>query len=205
MLKQRACPPKPLAEEDKRFMNLKSKIREVQDWPKVGVNFKDITTLLEDKEVFKYVIDKLCEPYEKKSLFTSPLRKGRKIKVEKLVAIDARGFILASAMAYKMGVGVCLVRKKGKLPYKTKSRDYDLEYGSNTIEMHEDSIKENEKVVIVDDLIATGGTMLASCELIEEMKGEIVGISCVIDLPFLNGSEKLKKYKLNYLVEYRSE
>ena len=173
-------------------MNLKSKIREVPDWPKEGVNFKDITTLLENKEIFKYVIDKMCTPYEN-------------VLVDKLVAIDARGFILASAMAYKMGVGVCLVRKKGKLPYKTKSRDYDLEYGSNTIEMHEDSIKLGEKIVIVDDLIATGGTMLASCELVEEMKGDIIGISYIIDLPFLGGSEKLGKYKLNYLVSYNSE
>lgn len=173
-------------------INLKEKIREVQDWPKAGVNFKDITTLLEDKSVFRYVIDKLCEPYLNK-------------EINKLVAIDARGFILASAMAYKLGVGVCLVRKKGKLPYKTKSRDYDLEYGSNTIEMHEDSIKSGEKIVIVDDLVATGGTILASCELVEELGGEIIGISYIIDLPFLNGSKKIEKYNLNYLVSYDSE
>lgn len=185
-------------------LNLKSKIREVPDWPKEGVNFKDITTLLEDKESFKYVIDKLCEVYERPHP-NLPLSKGKEVRVEKMVAIDARGFILASAMAYKMGVGVCLVRKKGKLPYKTKSRDYDLEYGSNTIEMHEDSIRPGEKVVIVDDLIATGGTMLASCELVEEMGGEILGISCIIDLPFLGGSKKLEKYKLNYLVSYECE
>ncbi len=178
--------------EGRNNMDLKSKIREVPDWPKPGVNFKDITTLLEDAEIFKYLIDKLCEPYQNK-------------QIDKIVAIDARGFILASAMAYKMGVGVCLVRKKGKLPYKTKSRNYDLEYGSNTIEMHEDSVKAGEKVVIVDDLIATGGTMLASCELVEEMGGEILGISFIIDLPFLNGSQKLGKYNLNYLVSYQSE
>jgi adenine phosphoribosyltransferase len=186
-------------------MNLKSKIREVPDWPKKGVNFKDITTLLEDKETFKYVIDKLCEAYESENNDGILNQVQDDKKVDKLVAIDARGFILASAMAYKMGVGVCLVRKKGKLPYKTKSRDYDLEYGSNTIEMHEDSIHPGEKVVIVDDLIATGGTMLASCELVEEMGGEILGISCIIDLPFLGGSQKLEKYKLNYLVSYDSE
>lgn len=173
-------------------MNLKDFIREVPDWPKPGVNFKDITTLLEDKEVFKYLIDKLCEPYLGKN-------------VDKLVAIDARGFILASAMAYKLNTGVCLVRKKGKLPYKTKSRDYDLEYASETIEMHEDTIKPEEKVVIVDDLVATGGTILATCELVEELKGDIVGISFIIDLPFLGGSKKIEKYNLNYLVSYESE
>lgn len=184
-------------------MNFKKYIREVPDWPKPGVNFKDITTLLEDKEVFKYLIDKLCEPYERPH--PNPLLRKERGQIDKLVAIDARGFILASAMAYKLGTAVCLVRKKGKLPYKTKSRNYDLEYGSETIEMHEDSIKPGEKVVIVDDLIATGGTMLASCELVEEMGGEILGISCIIDLPFLGGSQKLKKYNLKYLVSYDSE
>ena len=173
-------------------MNLKEKIREVPDWPKPGVNFKDITTLLEDKEVFKYVVDKLCEPYQNK-------------EIDKIVAIDARGFILASAIAYNLNVGVSLVRKKGKLPYKTKSREYTLEYASEIIEMHEDTIKAGEKVVIVDDLVATGGTILATCELVEEFGGEIIGISFIIDLPFLGGSEKIKKYNLNYLVSYDSE
>lgn len=173
-------------------MNLKEKIREVPDWPIKGVNFKDITTLLEDKDVFKYLINKLCEPY-------------LNIQVDKIVGIDARGFLFAGAMALKLNAGISIVRKKGKLPYKTKSRDYILEYASNTIEMHEDTIKPNEKVVIVDDLIATGGTMLASCELVEEMGGEILGISAIVDLPFLNGSSKLKKYNFNYLVSYESE
>ena len=113
-------------------MNLKQKIREVPDWPKQGVNFKDITTLLEDRENFKIVIDKLCEPYLGK-------------KIDKIVGIDARGFLFAGAIAYKLDAGVSVVRKKGKLPYKTKSRDYILEYASNTIEMHEDTIKPGEK------------------------------------------------------------
>ena len=173
-------------------MDFKKYIREVPDWPKSGVNFKDITTLLENKEIFKVMIDKMCEPY-----------KG--MQIDKVVAIDARGFLLASVMAYKLGVGVSLVRKKGKLPFKTKEREYTLEYASEIIEMHEDTIKPNEKVVIVDDLVATGGTILATCELVEEMGGEIVGISFVIDLPFLGGSEKLKKYDLHYLVSYDSE
>lgn len=173
-------------------INLKKYIREVPDWPIKGVNFKDITTLLEDKDIFKYLIDKLCEPYLNQ-------------KIDKIVGIDARGFIFAGAMALKLDCGISVVRKKGKLPYKTKSREYVLEYASNTIEMHEDAIKPNEKVIVIDDLIATGGTMLATCELIEEMDGEIIGISAIVDLPFLNGSKKLEKYTFNYLVSYDSE
>jgi adenine phosphoribosyltransferase len=173
-------------------MDIKKYIREVPDWPKPGINFKDITTLLEDKDVFKYVIDELCQPYT-----------GQQI--DKLVGIDARGFLLASAMAYKLGAGISIVRKKGKLPYNTKSRDYSLEYASATVEMHEDTIKVGEKVVIVDDLVATGGTLLATCELVEELQGEIIGVSYIIDLPFLERSKKLEKYKLNYLVSYDKE
>ena len=173
-------------------MDLKQYIREIPDWPKIGVNFKDITTLVENKDVFRYVIDKLCEPY-----------KGN--KVDKVVGIDARGFLLSSAMAYKLGAGISIVRKKGKLPYKTKARDYSLEYASATIEMHEGTIKQGERVVVVDDLAATGGTLLASCEIVEELGGEIIGVSYIIDLPFLGGSRKLAKYKLNYLVSYESE
>ena len=140
-------------------IDLKKHIREVPDWPIKGVNFKDITTLLEDKDIFKYLIDKLCEPYLNQ-------------KIDKIVGIDARGFLFAGAMAIKLDCGVSVVRKKGKLPYKTKSREYVLEYASNTIEIHEDTIKPGEKVIVVDDLIATGGTMLATCELIEEMNGD---------------------------------
>ncbi|MFH1610480.1 MAG: adenine phosphoribosyltransferase [Patescibacteria group bacterium] len=173
-------------------MDLKKHIREVPDWPIKGVNFKDITTLLEDKDIFKYLIDKLCEPYLNQ-------------KIDKIVGIDARGFLFAGAMALKLDCGVSVVRKKGKLPYKTKSREYVLEYASNIIEMHEDTIKPNEKIIIVDDLIATGGTMLATCELVEEMNGDIIGISAIVDLPFLNGFKKLKKYSFNYLVSYDSE
>lgn len=173
-------------------MNFKKYIREIPDWPKTGVNFKDITTLLENKEIFVKVIDKLCEPYLNK-------------KIDKVVGIDARGFILAGAMAYNLKAGISVVRKKGKLPYKIKSRDYELEYASETIEMHEDTIKPGEAVVLVDDLVATGGTLEAACELVEELQGKIMGVSCVIDLPFLGGSEKLSKYNFYYLTSYDSE
>lgn len=125
--------------------------------------FYDITTLLENAEALKYAIDKLAEPFQNQ-------------KIDKVVGIDARGFLLASAVAYILGSGISLVRKKGKLPYKTISRDYTLEYASNTVEMHEDTIKPGEKVILIDDLIATGGTVCAAVELIEEMGGEIQGI-----------------------------
>lgn len=173
-------------------MDLKKYIREVPDWPKAGVNFKDITTLLEDKEVFKYIIDELNKPYLNEN-------------IDKIVGIDARGFLLASAMAYNLGTGISIVRKKGKLPYKTIAQDYTLEYASNTIEIHEDTIRPGEKVLIVDDLVATGGSMQATIALVEQMQGEIAGISYIIDLPFLGGSKKLAKYNSHYLVSYDQE
>lgn len=173
-------------------MNLKKKIREVPNWPIKGVNFKDITTLLEDKKTFKYVVDEMANPFMKK-------------KIDRVVAIDARGFLLATPIAYKIGAGVSLVRKKGKLPYKTISATYQKEYGPDIITMHKDTIRSGEKVLIVDDLLATGGTLGAAVKLVEKLKGKIVGISFIIDLPFLGGSEKFKKYNLHYLVSYDQE
>jgi len=173
-------------------MNLKQYIREVPDWPIKGVNFKDITTLLENKKTLRYVIDKLTEPFLKE-------------KIDKIVAIDARGFLLATPMAYKLKTGVCLVRKKGKLPYKTTKVSYEKEYGLDTLTMHKDTIKAGERVLIVDDLLATGGTMQATIKLVEKLGGKITGIAFIIDLPFLGGSKKFKKYKLHYLVSYESE
>src|SRR3989339_1432247 len=140
-------------------MDFKKHIREIPDWPKPGINFYDITTLLENKKAFKILIDCLCYPYKDQ-------------KIDKVVGIDARGFLLAGAMAYQLSTGVSVIRKKGKLPYKTKTRDYVLEYASETIEIHEDTIKLGEKVIIVDDLVATGGTLLAAAELVEELGGE---------------------------------
>ena len=173
-------------------MNLKSKIREVPNWPIKGVNFKDITTLLQDEKTFRYVVDELAWPF-------------KKTKIDKIVAIDARGFLLAAPVAYKLGVGVVLVRKKGKLPYKTIQATYQKEYGPDILAMHQDAIKPGEKVLIIDDLLATGGTMLAAIKLIKKLKGKIVGISFIVDLPFLGGNKKLKKYNLHYLVSYDKE
>jgi len=173
-------------------MNLKSKIREIPDWPIKGVNFKDITTLLEDGKTFRYVISKLIQPFSKNH-------------IDRVVAIDARGFLLASTVAYKLGCGVSIVRKKGKLPYKTIEATYTKEYGQDTLTIHEDTIKPGDNVLMVDDLVATGGTMMASIQLVEKLGGKIAGISCIIDLPFLGGSKKLNRYRQEYLVRYEKE
>ncbi len=173
-------------------MDLKNKIREIKDWPIKGVSFKDITTLLQDGKIFKYVIDEMTSPY-------------KAVKIDKVVAIDARGFLLAAPIAYKLGCGVCLVRKEGKLPYKTIKETYQKEYGLDTITMHKDTIGSGERILMVDDLIATGGTMRAAIRLVEKLGGKIIGISFIIDLPFLGGSKKFSKYKLHWLVNYDSE
>ncbi|MDP3883038.1 MAG: adenine phosphoribosyltransferase [Candidatus Staskawiczbacteria bacterium] len=170
---------------------IKAKIREIPDWPKPGVNFKDITPLLEDKKLFSLTIDRLCAPYENE-------------KIDKIIGIDARGFLLASAMAYKLKTGVAIIRKKGKLPSKTVSKQYALEYGSNTIEMHQDSILPGEKILLVDDVLATGGTMAAAVNLVKKLKGEIIGIEFLIELSFLNGKNALKGQKINSLIKYES-
>ena len=169
---------------------IKSKVREIPDWPKKGINFKDISPLIEDAKTFRLVIDELAKPYLNR-------------KIDKVVGIDARGFIFASALAFKLKAGVVMVRKKGKLPSERISVRYALEYGSNTIEMHKDSIKPGERVLMVDDLLATGGTMKAGVELVEKLKGKIAGIEFVIELSFLKGREKLKGYKVRSLAKYR--
>ena len=175
-------------------IDLKSKIREVPNWPKEGVNFKDVTTLLQDGDLLVETIDQLTGLLEGKS-------------IDKIVGIDARGFIFATPVAYKLKKGLSIVRKKGKLPFETIEKDYALEYASNTIQMHKDAVLPGENVVLIDDLCATGGTALASCDLIEELGGKLVGIYFVVDLPFLEGSKKLKDrgYEVKSLVEYDHE
>jgi len=175
-------------------MDLKAKIREVDGWPKPGISFKDITTLLEDKDALHETVDLLAAPYV-----------GQKI--DKVVGIDARGFLLAAPVAYKLNTGLAIVRKKGKLPSKTISQDYVLEYASNTVEMHDDAIKPGETVLLIDDLCATGGSALAACDLIERLGGKIIGIGFLVDMPFLGGSKKIKDrgYRMMNLVEYDSE
>jgi adenine phosphoribosyltransferase len=175
-------------------MDLKSKIREIPNWPKPGVNFKDITTLLEDSAAFHEAVEAMAAQFLGK-------------KIDKIVGIDARGFLLASPIAYKLNTGLAIVRKKGKLPSRTIAQEYTLEYASNTIEMHDDSIKPGENVILIDDLCATGGTALAACNLIEKMGGQIIGIGFLIDLPFLGGTKKIKArgYITHSLLQYDSE
>jgi len=173
-------------------MDLDQFIRKVPNWPKEGILFYDVTTLFENKEVFAYLVQELIKPFATQ-------------KVDKVVGIDARGFVLAGVVGYRLGAGVSLVRKKGKLPHKTIQESYTLEYASETIEMHEDTLRKGEKILIIDDLIATGGTLQAAAKLVERLGGKIVGIAVIVDLPFLGGSAKLKKYKVHSLISYYGE
>ncbi len=170
------------------------RIRKIINFPKAGILFFDVTTLFEDAEAFRIIIDEMVERYT-----------GQKI--DKVVGIDARGFLLASALAYKLGAGISVVRKKGKLPFTTIGANYEKEYGLDTIEMHNDTIKSGEAVIIADDLLATGGTILASVDLVEQLGGRIVGIEFLVNLSFLPGYEKLKArgYLANYLISYDNE
>ncbi|MFH0935236.1 MAG: adenine phosphoribosyltransferase [Candidatus Omnitrophota bacterium] len=170
-------------------VELKNYIRDIPDFPKKGIIFKDITTLLQDKKAFACAIDALADKFRDK-------------QIDLVVAVDARGFILGGAVAHKLGTGFVPVRKKGKLPYKTNSVTYELEYGSGTLEMHDDAVKPGDKILIIDDLLATGGTVKAAAELISKAGGEIIGIGFLIELTFLKGIEKLKGYPVYSLIKY---
>lgn len=169
--------------------DLKSFIRDIPDFPKEGIVFKDITTLLQDKDALRVAIDALAEKYE-----------GQDIDV--VVGIEARGFIFGTALAYKLGTGFVPVRKKGKLPYKTKEVTYDLEYGTDALEMHEDAVSKDSKVLIVDDLLATGGTVGAVTKLVQEQGADIVGLAFLVELGFLNGREKLGDLPVHSIITY---
>ena len=171
-------------------MDLKKKIRHIPDFPQKGVVFRDITPLLEDRRALRFAINQLVERLKNK-------------KVDKVVGVDARGFILAGILADRLEAGMVMVRKKGKLPYETRSEEFDLEYGRAVLEIHKDSIKPGEKVLLVDDVLATGGTMVATAKLVEELKGKIVGIAFLIILDYLSGRRKLKQYPLFSLINYR--
>jgi adenine phosphoribosyltransferase len=168
---------------------LKGLVRDVPDFPQDGVVFKDITPLLADEIAFSTVIDLIVVHF------------GRG-NVDKVVGIEARGFILASPVAYHFGAGFVPVRKKDKLPWRTESAEYELEYGSATLEIHADGVAPGERVLIVDDVLATGGTAKATAELVERIGGKVVGIACLIELDFLNGREKLDGYDLFTLIRY---
>ena len=170
-------------------MELKNYIRNIQDYPKEGILFRDITTLLQNKDAFKYAIDKMAEQVSNE-------------KIDYIVGAESRGFLIGSALAYKMNSGFIPVRKKGKLPYKTISEEYALEYGTDTLYMHEDALKKGDRVLIVDDLIATGGTALAMIKMVEKLGATVVGASFLIELKELDGRKEISKYPVNVLIEY---
>ncbi len=168
---------------------LKSKIREVLDFPTVGIKFKDITPLPEDKKAFHQAIAGLADFFQNE-------------KIDKVVGIDARGFLLASAVAYLLKAGVVIVRKKGKLPYDKIVQTHDLEYGHGSLEIHTDSIKPGEKIAIIDDVLATGGTAEAAVKLVKKLGGEILGLGFLIELPAIHGKDKFNDYKVYSLLKF---
>jgi len=174
-------------------MSIKSLIRTVPHYPKQGIQFRDITTLLKDPAGFRMVIDELAKQFQNE-------------KIDKIAGIEARGFIIGAALAYKLNVGFVPVRKQGKLPAETIGHDYQLEYGTDRVEIHTDAITKGEQVMLVDDLIATGGTAEASAALIKQLGGEVIACAFVIDLPDLGGSRRLRDlgYPVHALCEFES-
>ena len=171
------------------MMDLKKFIRDVPDFPKQGILFKDITPLLADKDAMRAMIDDFVKRYKDE-------------KIDVIIAAEARGFIIAGALAHQLGVGFAPVRKKGKLPYKTIGISYELEYGSDSLYIHEDAIAKGSRVLVVDDLLATGGTAKGMCDLTEKLKGEVCGIAFIIELSFLMGREKLQGYDIYSQIVY---
>jgi adenine phosphoribosyltransferase len=173
-------------------MDLKTTIRSIPDWPIKGVIFRDLTTLMQDPEAFRESCDVLYERY-------------KDMNIDKIVGIDARGFVFGAVLAYKLGIGFVPVRKKGKLPYKTIQESYDLEYGTDTLEIHEDALGEGEKVIIVDDLIATGGTVGATVKLVEKLGADIIECAFIVELPDLKGRGQIPGCKVFAIAEFEGE
>jgi len=175
-------------------MTIKSRIRTVPDWPKTGIMFRDITTLLKDPIGMQLVVDNLLKRY-------------RGENINKIVGIEARGFVLGGALSYMLGIGLVLARKSGKLPAEVEEQEYSLEYGTDKIQIHKDAIQEGDNVLVVDDLIATGGTLMAGCQLVEKMGGEVVSCGAVVDLPDIGGSKKLREkgYDVYHMVEFEGD
>lgn len=169
--------------------DLKREIREIPDWPKEGILFYDVTTLLKQGPCFEKTIDALLEPFKES-------------RIDLVLGMEARGFIFAPTVAYALKAGFIPVRKPGKLPAATFSESYELEYGTDNLEIHQDAIKPGERVLIVDDLVATGGTAMATAALAEKMGAEVVGLSFAVELTFLNGREKLDKYNVHSVLKY---
>jgi adenine phosphoribosyltransferase len=169
--------------------DLKNHIRTIPDFPKPGILFRDITTLLSNPDAFKNVIDRLADHYRNKG-------------IQKIIGIESRGFLTAAPLAYLLGAGFVPVRKKGKLPFKTNTVTYDLEYGQDTLEIHLDGVIKGENVLIADDLLATGGTAKATCDLVKKSGGNVIGVGFLIELADLNGREKLKGYDVFSLMSF---
>jgi len=170
-------------------INLEKHIRSIPDWPKPGILFRDITPLLADPKAFAAAVDALCTGFTEAD-------------IDYIAAVEARGFIFGAAVARKLNAGFVPIRKKGKLPFNTQSITYDLEYGTDTLEVHIDAVENEAKVLMVDDLLATGGTMAAACKLIEKIGGKILGISFLIELNDLAGRDKLSGYKIKTAIFY---
>ena len=168
---------------------LKGMIRNIPDWPKPGVSFKDITTLLRDPLAFRFAVTEMSNRFRDK-------------KIDAVVSAEARGFIIGAALAYELGVAFVPVRKKGKLPYETISASYSKEYGEDSLHMHKDGVLKGERVLLVDDLLATGGTMKASISLVKQLGGSIAGVCFLIELSYLRGREKLKGFDIFSLIKY---
>jgi adenine phosphoribosyltransferase len=169
--------------------DLRAKIRDIRDFPTEGVLFKDITTLLKDGPAFRVVVDELTQRY-------------RQQRVEIVVGIESRGFIFGAPVAHQLNAGFVPVRKLGKLPSKTIEVEYELEYGRDALAIHEDAVRAGQRVLVVDDLLATGGTMAATLRLVEQLGGVVVGVAFLIELAFLHGRDKLRSYPLHSLIVY---
>jgi len=170
-------------------VDIKKYIRDIPDYPKKGILFKDITPLLQDKYAFSAAIEQMATHY-------------RESKAEVIAGIESRGFIIGAALAIKLGIGFIPIRKPGKLPYKTHRKEYTLEYGKDAVEIHEDALKHGQKVLLIDDVIATGGTAKAAAELLRDIGGDLIGIGFLVELSFLKGMEKLKGEKIFSLFKY---
>jgi adenine phosphoribosyltransferase len=168
---------------------IRSRIRDIPDFPKAGILFRDITPLLADGPAFRAAIDAVGDRY-------------RERHVDVVVGVEARGFIVGSALAYKLGAGNVLVRKRGKLPYKTRQTTYDLEYGTDTLEIHADAIRPGQRVLLADDLLATGGTILAAADLVRQLGGDIVEVAFLIELTGLKGRDRLGTLPVFSLIQY---
>lgn len=168
---------------------LKQYIRDIPDFPKEGVTFKDITPLLADKKAFTYTIDAIAHHFDRDD-------------IDKVLGIEARGFIVAAPLAYRFTAGLIPVRKKGKLPWDIESEEYELEYGTDLLEIHRDAIDDGERILVVDDVLATGGTAEATARLTERCGGKVAGIATIMELGFLGGRDRLKDYEMLSLISY---